>query len=66
MRAVRTDCARVQIWTLQEQLLKLGSRVVGSVRRAVLHLPHSFPFHQTFQQEARAMGARAVQPRFVP
>ena len=30
--------ARAQVWTLRERLLKLGARVVASVRRVVLHL----------------------------
>jgi len=59
LRAARTDCARAQVWTLRERLLKLGARVVRSVRRVVLHLPHSFPFLDTFQRVALALGARA-------
>jgi hypothetical protein len=58
-RAARTDCARAQVWTLRERLLKLGARVVRSVRRVVLHLPTSFPFRNTFRQVALALGARA-------
>ncbi len=57
LRAARTDCARSQVWTLRERLLKLGARVVASVRRVVLHLPHSFPFLSTFQRVALALGA---------
>jgi hypothetical protein len=59
LRAARTDCARAQIWTLRERLLKLGARVVRSVRRVVVHLPTSFPFLDTFQRVALALGARA-------
>ncbi|HYV30970.1 MAG TPA: IS1380 family transposase [Candidatus Binatia bacterium] len=59
LRAARTDCARAQVWTLRERLLKLGARVVRSVRRVVLHLPHSFPFLDTFHRVALALGARA-------
>jgi len=44
LRAARTQCARAQVWVLRERLLKLGAHVVRSVRRVVLHLPHSFPF----------------------
>jgi hypothetical protein len=38
-------------------LLKLGARVVVSVRRMVLHLPASFPFLPAFRQVAMALGA---------
>jgi hypothetical protein len=57
LRAAHTDCARAQVWTLRERLLKLGARVVVSVRRVVLHLPASFPFLSAFQQVALALGA---------
>ena len=33
LRAAGTDCARAQVWTLRERLLKLGARVLVSVRR---------------------------------
>ncbi len=59
LRAARTDCARAQVWTLRDRLLKLGAQVVASVRRVVLHLPASFPFLDTFQRVAWALGARA-------
>jgi len=59
LRAARTDCARAQIWTLRERLLKLGAQVVRSVRRLVVHLPTAFPFLPTFQRVALALGARA-------
>ena len=55
--AARTRCARAQVWMLRERLLKLGARVLVSVRRAVLHLPASFPFLPTFRQVALALGA---------
>jgi hypothetical protein len=44
LRAAATRCARAQVGTLRERLLKLGARVVVSARRMVLHLPASFPF----------------------
>ncbi len=46
LRAARTDCARAQVWTLRERLLKLGAQVVISVRRLAIHLPAPFPFEQ--------------------
>ena len=57
LRAAGTNCARAQVWTLRERLLKLGARVVVSVRRLVLHLPASFPFLPAFRQVALALGA---------
>jgi len=57
LRAARTGCARAQVWTLRERLLKLGARVLVSVRRVVLRLPHSFPFLSTFHRIALALGA---------
>jgi len=58
-RAVGTACARAQVTTLRERLLKLGTRVVVSVRRIVLHLPATAPFRDTWRQVALAVGARA-------
>jgi len=58
LRAARTDCARAQVATLRERLLKLGARVVRSMRRIVLHLPHSFPYLDTFHRLALGLGAR--------
>lgn len=57
LRARGTDCARAQVWTLRERLLKLGARVRVSVRRMVVHLPASFPFLPTFRRVALALGA---------
>jgi hypothetical protein len=57
LRARGTDCARAQVWTLRERLLKLGARVMVSVRRMVVHLPVSFPFLPTFRRVALALGA---------
>jgi len=57
LRAARTACARAQVWTLREQLLKLGAQVVASVRRIVIHLPVSFPYLASFRQIALSFGA---------
>ena len=57
LRAAGTDCARAQVWTLRERFLKLGARVIASVRRMVVHLPESFPFLATFRHLALALGA---------
>jgi hypothetical protein len=41
LRAARTSCARAQVQTLRERLIKIGVTVVESVRRVVLHFPAS-------------------------
>jgi hypothetical protein len=43
--SANTNCARAQVWTLRERLLKLGAHMVISVRRMVLHLPASLRSH---------------------
>lgn len=58
-RAAGTACARAQVSTLRERLLKIGVRVVASVRRIVLHLPVSFPFQSSWSRVAAQLGARA-------
>ena len=57
LSASPTDCARAQVWTLRERLLKVGACVVASARRVVVHLPTSFPFLPTFRRVAFALGA---------
>jgi len=57
LRAARTECARAQVGTLRERLLKLGARVLRSVRRVVVHLPASFPFLTSFRRIALALDA---------
>jgi hypothetical protein len=57
LAAALTALARAQVWTLRERLLKLGARVVSSVRRLVVHLPQSFPWQSEFQKVAHALGA---------
>jgi hypothetical protein len=59
LAAKHTSCARAQVGTLRERLIKLGTRVVASVRRIVLHLPASSPFLDDWTRVARALGARA-------
>jgi hypothetical protein len=59
LSAARTPCARAQVCTLRERLLKLGAHIELSVRRIVLHLPAAFPFLHTWQRVALALGARA-------
>ncbi len=51
------ECARVQVSTLRERLLKLGVWVERSVRRIVLHLPVSFAYRSDWLRIARSVGA---------
>jgi len=59
LRAAGTGCARAQVHTLRERLLKLGARVMVSVRRFVIHLPASFPFLPAFRLIACRLGAQS-------
>ena len=59
LRAAGTACARAQVLTLRERLLKLGARLVVSVRRWVIHLPTSFPFLPAFRVVACRLGAQS-------
>jgi hypothetical protein len=56
-RAARTSCARAQVSTLRDRLLKIGARVVESVRRIVVHLPASFPHLDDWRRIAVGLGA---------
>jgi hypothetical protein len=53
-----TASARAQVSTLRERFVKLGVRVVASVRRVVLHLPRSFPYLDSFHRLALSLGAQ--------
>jgi hypothetical protein len=55
--AAGTDCARAQVSTLRERLLKLGAWVERSVRRIVLHLPQHAPWQFEWCRVARNLGA---------
>jgi Transposase DDE domain group 1 len=59
LRLARTACARAQVWMLRERLLKLGAQVMVSVRGILVHLPHSFPYVDSFQRLAFSLGARS-------
>jgi hypothetical protein len=54
-----TRHARAQVWTLRERFLKLGTQVVTSVRRILLHLPSSYPDADSFHRLARSLCAAA-------
>jgi len=59
LRAARTSCARAQVWTLRDRLVKIGAHVVVSVRRVVLHLPSSCPDRDAWSRIAFGFGATA-------
>lgn len=59
LRAARTALARAQVWTLRDRLLKIGARLLVSVRRFVLRLPASYPFAQAWGRVANCLGASA-------
>ena len=56
-RAAGTSLARAQVSTLRERLLKLGARIERSVRRIVVHLPHTAPYQSEWRRVALAVGA---------
>ncbi len=55
--ARRTGCARAQVSTLRERLLKLGAWVERSARRIVLHLPSSYRWMDDWRRIAVTIGA---------
>jgi hypothetical protein len=57
LHAKHTGCARAQVSTLRERLLKVGVWIEVSVRRIVLHLPTSYPFKRDWGRLALALGA---------
>ena len=55
--AAGTSCARAQVGTLRERLIKLGVWVEQTARRIVLHFPAAFPFKDDWYRLARALDA---------
>jgi len=58
----QTELACAQVQTIRLKLLKIGGRVVRSVRRIVVHLASGYPLQQTF----RAILSRLMEWRSVP
>jgi len=52
-----TDCARSQVTTLRERLLKMAAQVTRSARRIVLHLPTSSAWFHAWKHLATQVGA---------
>lgn len=57
LQAAHTSCARAQVWTLRDRLLKLGALVSASVRRLVVRLPKATPAAEAWISIAQALGA---------
>jgi len=56
-----THMARAQAGTIRTKLLKIGARLICSVRRVVLHLATGFPLQSLFRRVvARLRGAAPV------
>jgi hypothetical protein len=52
-----TACARSQVATLRNRLVKLGAQVSSSTRRIVIRLPQRAPFADLWIKVARSLGA---------
>jgi hypothetical protein len=50
-----TPWARIQCGTIRNRLLKIGARIVVSVRRIVLHLSSCYPYAKLFREVAARM-----------
>lgn len=58
-----TELAHAQVDTIRLKLLKIGARVVSSVRRVVIHLAEGYPLKDLF---ARILGRLRAVPAFSP
>ena len=56
-RLVKTSLARKQVDSLRLMLLKIGARVVSSVRRTVIHMAGNHPWYSEWLVAARVWGA---------
>jgi len=52
-----TACARAQVGTLRERLVKVGATVIESVRRILLEAPRAYPWLTTWRAVAFRLGA---------
>jgi hypothetical protein len=59
-----TELAQAQVDTIRLKLLKIGARVVGSVRRVVIHLAEGYPLQAVFARVLARL--RALSVRFAP
>jgi hypothetical protein len=58
-----TELAHAQVDTIRLKLLKIGARVVSSVRRVVIHLAEGYPLQDLF---ARVLDRLRARPTFSP
>jgi len=58
----QTELATAQVTTIRLKLLKIGARVVCSVRRIVLHLAGGYPYQTLFAEVLGRLGS-AFRPR---
>jgi hypothetical protein len=56
-RITARDEVRAQVGTLRLQLIKIGGRIVASVRRIVVHLAASYPWRDRWRRAAQQCGA---------
>jgi hypothetical protein len=61
-----TALAHAQVPTIRLKLLKIGGRIVRSVRRVVIHLASGFPLRQTFQTVLRQVQDWRCSPASTP
>jgi len=61
-----TELACAQVPTIRLKLLKIGGRIVRSVRRIVVHLASGFPLRQTFQTILRHLRDWSCLPASTP
>lgn len=53
----QVDASRLQVETLRERFIKIGARVIESVRRIVLRFPAAYPWKESWRLLARQLGA---------
>ena len=61
-----TELANAQVPTIRLKLLKIGGRIVRSVRRVVVHLASGFPLRQTFRTILRQLRDWSCLPASTP
>jgi hypothetical protein len=61
-----TELASAQVETIRLKLLKIGGRIVRSVRRVVLHLATPFPLQELFRTVLARLTERRYQPTTGP
>jgi len=54
--------ANAQVGTIRLKLLKIGGRIIRSVRRIVIHLASGFPLQRTFESILRPPARLEVHP----